>query len=132
MYVLTVALASARRSSERHPESANRRSQAISSATAAALNCSDACTSGVSSVMPDRADANSSSACCTRATVAAGTVATGLGSAAVGSGGSRPCSAASASASACCAAASSSWATTTASRASTAASPASVASPPVR
>jgi hypothetical protein len=125
--VLSVALASAWRSSDRHPASAKSRSHAISSATAAELNCSDAWTSGVSAVMPDVADASSSSACCTRATVAGGTVGAGLGSAAGGSGGSTPCSSASASASACCASASSSWATTTASRASTAVSPASTA-----
>ena len=62
------------------PDWANSASHAISRATAAALNCSPACASGVSSVIPFWAAANSASACCTRVTVAGGSAGSSLGS----------------------------------------------------
>ena len=63
--------------SVRHPLSPMSCSQAISRATAAALNCSAAWASGVWSVMPACAAASSVSASCTRVTPAG--VGDGLG-----------------------------------------------------
>ena len=109
--------------------SANSCSQAISRATAAALNCSAACTSGVLSVIPAWAAANSVSACCTRVTVAGGSEGALLGSSlASDSGGVSPAAAASAAVRAACASARSCSAWATASLALTAASPASTVS----
>ena len=77
MYVSTALAAFSCWASLRHPLSPMSCSHAISRATAAALNCSAACASGVWSVMPAWAAANSDSASCTLVTLAG--VGVGLG-----------------------------------------------------
>ena len=110
----------------RQPASENSRSQDISRATAAALNCCEACDSGVSSVMPCWAALNSDSACLTRLTVAAGASGFGLLVPAGVLGAADP--GLFAAASAALASASSCFASTTACCASTAASAPAMAS----
>ena len=77
MYVSTALAAFSCWASLRHPLSPMSCSHAISTATAAALNCSAACASGVWSVMPAWAAESSDSASCTLVTLAG--VGVGLG-----------------------------------------------------